>query len=246
MECQENENESRFSLVLYQVHSDSWDMLDRLDLGVGNLLTVCPRVHCRRRRVLVFVPFQNRVTAVRIERDRLVIERTLNCVQDAVRVDAKSLNTVYVSDRSSCCVHVVDVENDRITSTLHKPDTVTDGWPLGLAVLGDSVMVGYYGRLRKIFIYRHGSLAHVKEIPFPAGLTAMTAISTDRQRHFLVTDMEADMTTRAVYVMDVRGDYRHEVKVNNDSIIRIQDCAVVNRQLWVGLWDGYIVIMSSQ
>ncbi len=228
------------SLAVYQVHRDSGDitLLDRLEMWKTYLLWfVCPRVERHSRRV--FVPCRDRgVIVVCLYGDRLVRERTLTCVKEADGVDVMSPDTIYVCDWLSNSVHVVDVRDDRITTTLKKPDTVKDGWPHSLAVLGDSVLVGYTGGT--LVFYHHGSPAPVRVIPHPRGLQVLSAVSTDCQRHFML----ADYKTKSILVIDVNGELRHTVNINTDSETR--DCAVVNRQLWVGCYNGDIILMSSQ
>ncbi len=173
-------------------------------------------------------------------------ERTLTCVGYAISVDVMSPDTVYVGELDSGSVHVVSITADRKTATLEKPDTVRDEPPLSLAVLGDSVMVGY--GVSTLVIYRHSSPAPVRVIPHPAGLERVTAVSTDCHSNYIVTDSE----TRSIFMIDADGNLCHTVNIphaDSDADSRPQDCAVVNRQLWVGcddLYNGDIVIMSSR
>ncbi len=228
-----------YSLALYRVQGDRGDatLIDRLELGVTELLlwSVCPRVESQSRQV--FVPCRDSgVTVARLDGDRLVREKILRCVRDAVCVDAMSPDTVYVCDGDTG-VHVVDVVNDKIASTLEKPRKVM-GDSHRLAVLGDNVMVNYSGGF--LVVYSHGSPAPVRVIAYPGGLKSGSAVSTDCQRYFLATDWSTD----SVFVMDVSGNLCHRVHINPDSETR--DCAVVNRQLWVLCGNGDVVIMSSQ
>ncbi len=222
-------------LAVYQIHSDSGDlkMLNRLELWTGVPWSVCPRVESHSQRV--FVPcLESGVTIARLDGDRLLRERTLTCVREAVSVGAMSPDTVYVCDRHS--IHVVDVRDDRITLTLQKPDTVKAG-ASRLAVLGDNVMVSYTDGT--LVVYHQYSPTPVM-IANPGGLKYVTAINTDCQRHFML----AYSRTNSVFVMDVSGNIRHTVNIDTDSYT--QDCAVVNGQLWVGCQNGDIVIMSTQ
>ena len=242
------------SLTVYRVQSDSGHItqLDTLTLlGTDYWLeSQCPRVDRHSRRV--FVPCRGRgVTVALLDGDRLVVERTLTCVRVAVSVDVISSDAVYVGDRHSRSVHVVDVRNDCITSTLDKPDKVKDLPPRCLAVLGDSVMVVYgYNTLA---VYRHGSPAPVRVILSHGGLREVSAVSTDCRSNFIVTDRN----TRSVFIIDINGELHHTVNTDTDSDTdrdtdswtrdnRPWDCAVVNRHLWVGCVNGDIVIMSSE
>ncbi len=228
-----------YSLAAYQVHGESGDitLLDRLKLWeTSEGWLVDTRVG--RQSQHIFVPsLDSGVVVARLERDRLVKERTLTCIKDAVSVDVMSPNTVYVCDEGRLSVHIVDVRDDKIVSTLEKPYTVRGECPRSLAVLGDNVMVGYGYGDPTLVVYHHPSPAPVKVITRHIGLKQMTAVTTDCQRHFIVTD-----STNTVFVMDVRGHLRHTVNIGSDS--KTVDCAVVNRQLWIGCVNGDIVILS--
>ncbi len=235
-----------YSLAVYRVHRDSGDitLLDRMELEVVDLMwPMCPRVERHSGRV--FVPcWDNGVAVARLDHvdgdhgDRLVRERTLFCVRNPCSVDGMSPDTVYVCNHISESVHVVDVRHDRITSTLEQPETLRGELPWGLAVLGDSVMVSYsFGTL---VVYRHGNTTPIKVIPISAQLKDVSTVSTDCHSNFLITDS----ITKSVLVMGDGGNVRHIV--NMDTISRPRNCAVVNKQLWVGCLNGDIVIMSSQ
>ncbi len=229
------------SLSVYRVQSDGGhitrlDTLTGLGMGHWNMVSLCPRMDHHSHRVFVSCQHSG-VTVARLDGDRLVRERTLTCVRNAISVGAMSPDNVYVGDYDNDSVHVVDIRDDRKTATLEKPATLWGERPDSLAVLGDSVMVCYgYSTLA---MYRHGSLAPVRVIA-PGGLERVTAISTDFQSNYIVTD-----ETRSVFIIDNNGDLRYTANIpHTDSEPR--DCAVVNRQLWVGCLTGDIVIISSQ
>ncbi len=231
------------SLAVYLVQRDSGEitLLDRLELTGWKFeveVSMCPRIDRHSRRV--FIPCGlSGVTVAHLDGDRLVRERTLVCVREAANVDIMSSDTVYVGDRDSRSVHVVDVRNDRITSTLAKPDTVRDRWPSSLAVLGDSVIVSYGASGPSLVVYRHGSPTPVRVI-IPTEEQSVGAVSTDWQHNILLTNREIE----SVFVTDISGRLCHTVNIATYS--GPVDCAVVNRQLWVGCYYGDIVIMSSQ
>ncbi len=238
------EEAGRFSLRLtvHRVQSDSGH-ITRLDTLTGLwesgcLWSVCPRVDRHSRRV--FVPcLDSGVTVARLDGDRLVRETILTCVWDATSVDVMSPDTVYVGGMNSRSVHVVDIRDDRIISTLEKPDAVRAEWPYSLEVLGDSVMV-WYAR-QTLVLYRYGSPAPVRVVPRPGGLERVTAVSTDCRSNYIVIDR----VTRSMFIIDNTGELRQKINIP-DTDIRPRDCAVVKRQLWVGCRDGDIVILSSQ
>ncbi len=203
----EESGRSSISLTVYRVQSGSGD-LTRLNtltgLETGDWMECqCPCVDRHSHRVFVPCPGSG-VTVARLEGDRLVRERTLTCVRDAVSMDVMSPDTVYVGDEDNCSVHVVDVRDDRITSTLETPDTVRrDQWPRSLAVLGDSIMVSYGDYT--LVVYRHGSPVPVRVIPHPEGLKFASTVSTDCRSNYIVTDYR----TRSVFVIYTNGKLYH-------------------------------------
>ncbi len=235
---------ARYSLAVYQVHRDSGDLtlLDRMELWTGGLswsVSMCPRVDRHIQRV--FVPSADSgVTVAHLDNDRLVRGRTLTCVRVARSVDVMSPDIVYVVDGSSRSVCVVDVRDDKIVSTLEKPETVNNELPRSLAVLSDSVMVSYGASDHTLVVYSHASPTPVRVIPRPGRLQEVIAASTDWQSNFLLTEYK----TKSVFVMDTSGNVHHTVNIDTDRWPR--DCAVVNRQLWVGCLNGDIIIMSSE
>ena len=245
----------RTGLFVYRVQGDSDDitLLDYLDMDMRKPhWHPHPRVDHHRWRV--FIPWNDsNVIVVRLAGDKLVRDRTLTCISRVRSVDVMSSDTVYVSNWEF--VHTVDVREDKITSILEKPETMRDHdrMPVGLTVLGDSVLVNYSSA---VVLYYHGSPAPVRVIGLShtwLGLNA--AVSTDHHQHFLVYTspntkfvdtgkMTGTSMVASVLVMDVSGNVRHTIQIDTDSYIR--DCAVVNRQLWLASKDGNIIIMSSQ
>ncbi len=233
-----------YNLIVYSVESDSGHIarLDTLTVqeDTGWTWHMHPRMDHHSHRV--FIPcFEKGVIVARLDGDRLVIERSLTCVKDPITVDVMTPDTVYVGDRDSNRVHVVDIRDDRITATLDKPDTVHQrDSPIMLAVLGDSVMVYYYFIENTLVVYRHGSPTPVKVIPPPGGLKGVTAINTDFHSNYMVT---YGGDPKSVIIIDSNGVLRHTINI---PFTDIQDCAVVNRQLWVLCHNGDIAIMASQ
>ncbi len=221
---------------------------------------ICPRVERNSRRVFVPLGLFGVVVA-RLGAGTLVRETTLTCVKGAYSVHAVSPDTIYALHvvhpikstlRHAACV--VNTREDRQMLQLQKPDTVGRAIPSAVAVLGDNVMVAYTTYVTEnsvldnsgiselplpgdLVIYRHLHPEPVRVIPWPGGLRHLSAISTDCQSHFLLTDM-----TKSVFVMDVNGNLRHRVSI--DSKYPAIDCAVVNRQLWVGFENSHIVTLS--
>ncbi len=231
-----------YDFAVYSVHRDSGDvaLLDRLELWETDVQwNVSPRVDRHSRRV--FVPIESGVTVARLDDHRLVRQRTLTCVSVAVGVDVLPPDTICVCDGRNKSVHIVDVRNDRITSTLEKPDTTRDEDPARLAVLGDRVMVCYSG-LGPLVVYRHGSPAPVRVIPHPLGMhNHVRDVSTDCQHHFLLL-----LTNGTLFALDMSGNILHTVNIDDNFKMGLVGYAVVNRQLWAAFNNGDIAIMSSR
>ncbi len=228
---------NRCCLVAYKVHHDGGDItkLDSIELEVLLPLSICPRVEHHTQRV--FIPGDSGVTVARLHQGRLVKDTTLTCVRDAAGVDFISHVTAYVSDYAGPSVRVVDVGADKITSTLETPDRVRNERPDTLAVLDDRVMVGYSSGC--LVIYNHGSPAPATVVPQADEPIHPRSISTDRQRHFLITYSKPN----AVFVFDVSGNIRHALKIDTDSMAI--DCAVINGQLWVGCLNGDVIMLQK-
>ncbi len=244
---EEESDKASYSLAVYRVNGNSDDitLLDHLDLETDEC-PGCPRVDRHSQRV--FVPcHDNGVTVARMDGDSLVREGTLTCVSDAHSIDFMSSDVVYVCDRSISSVHVVDVRDDRITSTLEWPDTVWSDFSPTLAVLGDHVLVSSSVCYEHdtLVLYRHGTIEPVRVIPSPGGLWNVTAISTDHHHNFIVTGTNSKLyaTETSLFVMGLSGELHHTL---DDDSWNIVDCAFVDGKLWVGCENGDIVIRSLQ
>ncbi len=148
------------------------------------------------------------------------------CCQRGCRVYRQCLCRWLWQQECPCCRY----QNWQDNVTLEKPDIRMDNLSHSLAVLGESVMVAYGYTDPTLVVYRQGSPTPVRMIPRPGGLQELTVVSTDcHSLKFLLTDN----VTNCVFVIDTGSS-------------TLSDCAVVTRQLWVGCYNGDIVIMSSQ
>ena len=238
-------NRYTYTLAVYQVHNDSGDITPagRLRLVFPNLKpdlrSMHPRVECHSQ--WVFLPVFGIGVLVahfaddRLDRKTILTYSGYDYEPQPTSVAVMSPNTVYVCDNRR--VHIVDVRSDRTVSYL---ENTQGNLPCQVAVLGDTVLVSYiHGHT--LAVYSHGgSLTPVRVISFPERLRELSAITSDGQLYFLMTDCK----TKSVFVVDGSGN--HPYKVNVESESRAMDCVVVNRQLWVGCLNGDIVIMSSQ
>ncbi len=85
-------------------------------------------------------------------------------------------------------VCVVDVSHDTVTSTLCRPDSEIDHLPHAVAVLGETVMVGYIDDVKHntqaLVIYKNATHVPASVIPIPEGQRHLPAITTDRKATF--------------------------------------------------------------
>ncbi len=149
-----------------------------------------------------------------------------------------SRHTLCVCDMDSRSVSVVRVTDDTVTARLSKPEEVRDEGPDNTAVLGDSVLVEYGGY--NLVVYENGVPSPGTMVTWPAGLQSVLGMSSDGVSRFLVCDVDS----KAVWTLDVSGKLCDKINVDTDS--RVQDCTVVDGKLWVGCWNGDIIVLSPQ
>ena len=229
-------------LAVYQVHGDSgkFTLLDTLELGAAYEY-LYGSLSIDRNTLRIFAPLGTKgVMVACLKYDKLVVADTLTCVSQVDAVSFMPPDSAYVWDYDNSFVRVVDTNRDRIRWTLEKPETVRGAESCSLAVLGDSVMVGYgKGSKGSLVVYHHGSPAPVRVITNPG--VGRYVINTDCRQHFILIYRDK----RYVLVMDVNGNVRPTVNIDTNTPNDPEDCVVVNRQLWVGYENGSISIMSS-
>ncbi len=89
-----------------------------------------------------------------------------------------------------------------------------------------------------LVVYRNGVSSPGTMVPWPVGLGDVYGMSSDGVSRFLLCDRDSN----AVLTLDVRGNPCDKINVDTDSWIC--DCTVVDGELWVGCWNGDIVVMS--
>ncbi len=226
-------------LAVYSVtDKDTMALLDTLDLKVDvemhndDVYNFQPRVDLQTGKVYI-VCGHHGVCVVRYDGSKLVPVTTLRCVGEAVSLAVVSPDTLYVCDRDSKAVCVVDVNQDKVTDRLQERLLLTLSH---IAVLGDSVlMAGWDGDM---FIYRHGISRHERPTILPVRLD-VRALTTDHHSSFLL----ADSWSGTVCVLDINGNLTHTIPIPRSR--SPQDCTVVEEQLWVGCKTGDVIVMSS-
>ncbi len=227
-------------LSVYQVQGDSGNikLLDSLKMATLTKYLPLSRFGVNPHNQRIYFPCGvNGVTVARLKDGRLVRERTLTCIAEAGGLGFMPPDTAYIRDETNRDVYTVDIKRDIITSTLQKPDKMPSLEPRSLAVLGNSVMVGYTNNTHSIYL--HGSPAPARVVTVGPEYGVFT-INTDCRQYFLLTDIRS----KSVMVMDANGIHRQTVKVGTGRDPK--DCVVVNGQLWVALLEGGIIIMSTQ
>ncbi len=227
-------------LVVYQINNGTMKLIDRMKLEHSVFepnLPVCVDQHSQR----IFVSHgMHGIFVACLDQNQLSAEKILRCVEHAICVDVMSLDTLYVYDMTTRSVHIVDIRADRIIETLKKSSAAPGMTPARLAVVGDSVVVDYFGTL---VVYHHGNVSPVKVISHHEILETRI-IGKDNHGHILLASWLH--TDDPIHVMDADGNLIHSInhpKIDPGSGAR--SCAVVNRQLWLGCFNGEIIILSK-
>ncbi len=139
------------------------------------------------------------VSAVRWEDSRLTALTTLTCVGVSYGVGVLSPHTLCACDESSGSVKVIRVTADTVTDTLRKPAEVADKKAFATAVLGSSILI-LYGE-RNLVLYKNGASSPGTMVAWPAGLEAVSDISSDAVSRFLV----CDYLSKSVFILDENG-----------------------------------------
>ncbi len=164
----------------------------------------------------------------------------LECVRDACSICINTADTVFVGDRDTESVYLVNLSTDTVIRRLERPSQVT-GYPSQMSVLGRRLLV-CYGVTSTLVTYCSHSLTPSQVLNERSDLNVVTSITTDiHSSSFLVTDR------RSVFVLDEKHKLlRHRVykacKVDGE----LRDCAMVQSQLWVAHWSGHIAVLTSQ
>ncbi len=148
-----------------------------------------------------------------------------------------SPHTLCMCDRGSGSVKFVSVTNDTVTARLSKPEEARYKTPQRTAVLGDSVLVRYQGD--NLAVYENGVSNPGTMVTWSSGLQSVSGMSSDGISRFLVFDW-----SNAVFILDVSGKLCDKINIDTDSVVC--DCTVVDGKLWVGCYNGDIVVLSPQ
>ncbi len=223
----------RDRIAVYSVtKEDVITLLDTLDIEGGSWQ---PRVDPQSGLVYISCASHG-LCVVRFDGSKLVPVTTLRCIGRPGSLAVISSRTLCVCDWNKGTVHQVDVTQDRVTARLHPLLEVSHKRPDGIAVLGDTLLVGYMGD--NLVIYRHGVPTPGTILPQPRELQDVYSLTTDHHSSFLLTDGSSS----TVYVLDVSGNLTHTIPIPGYREPR--DCTVVEGQLWVGCYNGDIVVLS--
>ncbi len=223
------------SLCMYQVSGQGLTLLDTVTVEGYSLY---PRVDGHIQQVYIPREWSSGVSVVSWEDNRLTPQPTLKCVCECYSVGVISPHTLFACDRDKGSVSVVSVTNDTVTARLSKPEEVRDKKPRGTAVLGDSVLVRYEGD--NLVVYENSASSPGTMVTWPAGLQSVYGMSSDGVSRFLVCERGSN----TVFTLDVTGKLCDKINIHTGS--RVRDCTVVDGKLWVGCYNGDIVVLSPQ
>ncbi len=222
-------------LAVYDIRGaddGSLSLLDKVKVG-GVSLSCSPRVDSSHR---VFVPCREAgVRVFHFHDDRLLPARDpLMCVCSARSICVNTADTVFVSDWDTKSVCLVSVSSDTVIRRLERPAQVR-GDPEHVSVVGHKVLV-CFGE-NTLVAYRSDRPTAGQIIQAPEGLEKVYSITSDsHSSSFLVTALHS------VFVFNDKLLW-HRIYV---SKALLQDCTVVQSQLRLGCFKGYIDFLSSQ
>ena len=227
---------SSFSLCMYQINGQGLTLLDTVTV---ERFSGYPRVDGHSHQVYIpRAPFRG-VSVVSWEDNRLTPKSTLKCVGVCYSVGVMSPHTLCACDQTSRSVSVVSVTDDIVTARLSKPEEVRDKEPDRTAVLGGSVLVEYDGH--NLFVYENGVSRASTKVTWASGLQSVMGMSSDGVSSFLVCDIDSTV----VFTMDVSSKLCDKINIDTDTG-QVYDCTVVDGKLWVGCFNGDIVVMSPR
>ncbi len=146
-------------------------------------------------------------------------------------------NTLCACDESSDCVSVATLPDNTVTATLIKPNWVREVAPYKLGESGNTILV-MYGL--ELVVYENSVSSSGTMIAWPAGLRWFSGMSSNGVSRFLVCDTDS----KAVFVRNVSGVLSDKINIDIDS--NVEDFTVGDGKLWMGCWNGDIVVMSPR
>ncbi len=218
-------------------------MLDTVELcsvELGSWWAGSPCVDRQSHHEIVYVPCGTRgVKVFHCEGYRLEAGSILRCVRDARDAAVCSGYSVYVVDRDSASVCLINVSTDTVTRRLQTPADVRGMTPRHVSVLGETVLVCYGNKT--LVTHRRGNSSQVMHTYMHDTwhLDWVCSIATDSHSSFLVTDRYG-----SVFVLDEMGSPRHMIHALRQGL-KLQDCTVVQSQLWLRYCDGSLSVMAS-
>ncbi len=232
----EGRKSSSDRLCMYQVTSQELTLVDTVDLGVD---TCChPLVDGHNKQVYIPRAESRGVSVVSWDNTRLTTQRTLTCVGACYSVSVLSSHTLCACDRNRGTVSVVSVTDNTVTATLQKPAEVRYDSPNKIAVAAGNTILVMYGF--KLVVYKNGVYSPGTMVPMPVGLQSVQGMSSDGVSRFLICDGRSN----TVFILDVSGKLCHKINIATSSYV--VDCTVGDGKLWVGSWNGGIVVLSPQ
>ncbi len=197
-----------------------------------------PRVDSRSHQV--YVPcMESGVRMFRCQGDRILPgNRRIRCVKKPTTVAVNTAGNIYVCDDASGSVYLVSVSEDRVINQLHRPAHVhLHECANHVSVFSETILVCYGNN--KLVTYSHDSQVPTQLLKTPEGLGEVSSINTDGHTSFLLTDLEND----SLFVLDRAGNFSHRLQLDV-GVPRC--CAVVQSQIWLGVDDRSIAVISPK
>ncbi len=193
-------------------HYDFSNCRPRVDESTGHVYLPCTK------GVQVFSYEDNKLTTVR---------ETLKCVSPVRSVCVHSPTTLIVCDYSS--LYLISVTKDKVIRKFRKP--AVGGRPYSLSVLGESLLVCYDEDT--LVMHHTEDASPARKLHTQEALKKISGINTDGHSSFLVTSHDY------VYVLDHMGNMNYRIPAAVGLHNRLQDCAIVQSELWVA-YNGQV------
>ncbi len=228
--------DNTYWLAVYNMSKADDGSLELLDkVNVGDVDLHCrPRVDSGHR---VYVPCgRSGVRIFHCQDGRLLPARDpVKCVKNAISTCVNTADTLLVGDWDTSHVYLVNVSTESEIRRLQRPAQV-QGHPYQVSVFEQRVLVCYGNKT--LVTYRSDSLTPARVLQTPEGLGKVSSITSDsHSSNFLVTGYSS------VYVLDNKLLW-HRIYTGSSIL---QDCAVVQSQLWLGdYFRGGIAVLKSQ
>ena len=166
-----------------------------------------------------------------------IVRETLKCVGSVRSVAVHSPTTLIVCNSHS--LYLISVTKDKVIREFRRP--AVRGEPFSLSVLGESLLVCY--NEETLVMHHTEDASPARKLHTQEALKQISGINTDGHSSFLVTSHDY------VYVLDRMGNMNYRIPAAVGDNNWLQDCAVVQSELWVANngrpWSGFSVFTAK-